>query len=57
MATTSRALAAVVKAAAPVCKPGLAVVVVAAPPVGVTCTTVIEVMVLRLPSDRVLVLL
>ena len=58
MARTSRARPAVVNAAAPVWRPGeLLVVVVADLPVGLTCTIVVEVIVLRLPSGRVVVLL
>lgn len=56
-AATSRVSPAVVRAAAPVARPGWAPVVVALDPVGVTWTTVMEVMVLLLPSGRVLVLL
>lgn len=58
-ATISRVRPAVVKAAAPVCKLGLEPVVVAPSeePVGWTCTIVVEVMVLRLPSGMVVVLL
>jgi len=59
IATISRVRPAVVKAAAPVCKLGLEPVVVALSeePVGWTCTIVVEVMVLRLPSGMVVVLL
>ena len=56
MATTSRAIP-VVSAAAPVCRPGLAPVVAAALPVATGVMTVIEVIVLRLPSGMVVVLL
>jgi hypothetical protein len=57
MATISRARPAVVNAAAPVCRPGEPPVVDVADPVGLTCTIVVEVMVLRLPSGMVVVLL
>lgn len=58
MAIISRARPAVVNAAAPVCRPGeLPVVVVPELPVGLTCTIVVEVMVLRLPLGKVVVLL
>lgn len=57
MATTSR-VRPVGMAAPPVWRPGCAelVVVVADEPVGVTCTTVTAVTVLRLPSGKVVVL-
>lgn len=57
IAATSRARPAVVNAAAPVCRPGVAEVVVADESVGWTCTIVVEVMVLRVPSAMVVVLL
>lgn len=53
----SRVSPAVVEAAAPVCRPGDAAVAVADEPVGLTCTIVVEVMVLKLPSGMVVVLL
>lgn len=60
MATNSR-VSPVVEAAPPVCRPAWPVAVAAAcgaeSPVGLTWITVIEVMVLRLPSGRVEVLL
>lgn len=56
MATTSRAIPVAI-AATLVCRPGLpAVVAAAAPPVADGVITVIEVMVLRLPSGMVVVL-
>jgi hypothetical protein len=59
IATTSRVRPAVVRAAAPVCRPGEEPVVVelSEEPVAWTCTIVVEVMVLRLPSGKVVVLL
>lgn len=58
IAMTSRFSPAVGRAAAPVWRPGEAwLPVVAEPPVGLTCTMVVEVMVLRLPSGMVVVLL
>lgn len=57
IAATSRARPAVVTAAAPVCRPGVAEVAVPDESVGLTCTTVVEVIVLRLPSGMVVVLL
>lgn len=58
-ATTSRVRPAVVRAAAPVCKPGEEPLVVelSDEPVGWMCTIVVEVIVLRLPSGKVVVLL
>ena len=58
MAATSRVRPAVVSAAAPVCRPGEAIEVEEEDaPVGLTCTTVTEVIVLRLPLGKVVVLL
>lgn len=57
IAATSRARPAVVKAAAPVCRPGVAEVAVVDESVGWTCTTLVEVIVLRVPSGMVVVLL
>lgn len=56
MATTSRAMPVAI-AAALVCRPGLPTVVVEVLWAAVGVMTVIEVMVLRLPSGKVLVLL
>lgn len=56
MAATSRAMP-VVNAAAPVCRPGFAVLVAEPFPVASGVMTVMEVIVLRLPSDMVVVLL
>jgi hypothetical protein len=59
IATTSRVKPVVVKAAPPVCRLGEEPVVVVLPeePVAWTCTIVVEVMVLKLPSGKVVVLL
>lgn len=59
IATTSRVMPVVVKAAPPVCRLGEepVVVVLSDEPVAWTCTIVVEVMVLKLPSGRVVVLL